>query len=497
VQVPYTTSATATEFTMIAPTVYVDPAVPSGHLNTTPLTNPMTDAAWLTDNSVDAPYQPIPLSFKKNLDFAFDSVFGYGTSFYLPAYIRTANISSIYIHYNLVSTVGSGTTTTETISAIVPNRTALMATPCSTIPDAVNGQIGLATYDNIVAGGATGYNEEGYCLDTTNPNRPVIHVKVKNQSAISATPPFVNIWTYAGIEINFFTIEQTDGTTVVNPGNVNYYLSKLGRLELLGIPQITYEPIYCTNNQQNIVPGIFLPALSTRASIAAKPTYSAGLNPMQIYTTDTLPVSAPDTTPAIGNGEKKFVYQADVDHAAVFSAKDFSCCTPLGKTPKNGLSTGCCSGFAPLVGGTPICKLPLYTDLNVYFNRFVSNEGVGTTLAGAGGTVGLIDSVIDAESDFNKYTGEPKFQATTADKIYALGVAYCDRNKVASGGVFGKYTPQPNNGSFAGTYTAIDYPTSIIDSVYDNLSGNALTRFSSKSAFDIGVRWNHHQYCRD
>src|SRR5690606_9739425 len=41
------------------------------------------------------------------------------------------------------------------------------------------------------------------------------------------------------------------------PGDYLYYLKRLAKLEYIGIPQMTYEPIYCNTNYQEIVPGIF------------------------------------------------------------------------------------------------------------------------------------------------------------------------------------------------------------------------------------------------
>jgi hypothetical protein len=213
---------------------------------------------------------------------------------------------------------------------------------------------------------------------------------------------------------------------------------------------------------------------------------------MQMYSSDTIPTLAPDEILGIGNGERKFTYQGDVDHSAVFSSKDFTCCTPLGMTPKTGSFTSCCSGYGVTnSAGKFICKLPNGTDLNVYFNRFVSNEGVGTALPGVSAGVGFIDSTVEPETDFNKYTGEPKMRDSTYSTINTLGIAYCDKGKVTAGGVFGKYTPQPNTGTFnSAGYNPTDYPTSIIDSVNDNLGG-----YLSQNGFNFGVRWNHHYYC--
>src|SRR5690606_30198775 len=47
------------------------------------------------------------------------------------------------------------------------------------------------------------------------------------------------------------------------PGDYLYYLKRLAKLEYIGIPQMTYEPIYCNTNYQELVPGIFNSQLKT------------------------------------------------------------------------------------------------------------------------------------------------------------------------------------------------------------------------------------------
>ncbi len=479
-QIPYPTSSGANEFTIIAPTLYTS----MGVLNTGSVTNPMNGGVYTTENNSNAPYQPVNYYSSQNgsnLRGTNSSKLSYGVSYYLPVYIDQAQIQSIIIHYF----DANGAEITGLTSAATP-----IATTCTT-PLTYS----LAFYDSISTSGVApaNYDESGYCIDNvTNSARPILNIKAKNQSSADATIR----WNYASLEISFITLEASTNTAVVIPGNPNYYLTKLGRLELLGIPQITYEPLYCTNDQNKLVPGIFKTATKVRADLNAKPTYTS--NSLQkLYSTDTIPASFPDEILGIGNGEKKFVFEKDIDHAAVFSSKDFTCCTPLGMTPKNGVSSGCCSNFSSSIGGKQICRLPIDTDLNVYFNRFVSNEGIGTNLPGAVGLAGLVDSTIDADSDFNMYTGEPKLRASTADKIYALGIAYCDKGKVTTGGAFGKFPPQPNNGTFPANYTPADYPTSIVDSIADDLSSVDLTKYIGKPGFDRGVRWNHHFYCRD
>ena len=124
----------------------------------------------------------------------------------------------------------------------------------------------------------------------------------------------------------------------------------------------------------------------------------------------------------------------------------------------------CCSNFIDRqVAGddeTPfVCKLPVGTDLNVYFNRFVSGDGVD----GVNGLDGLIDE------DFNPTTGEPRLQNSTFQKIQALGETYCQVPATRVGAAFGEFQGEPNTGPFilepiepqlnvATRYTFVDSP---------------------------------------
>jgi hypothetical protein len=342
--------------------------------------------------------------------------------------------------------------------------------------------------------GSSDYNEsEGWCIDTqTEPGRPILLVAARRDDQAPTNPTY----SMAFLEIRFKTMEEIAGTTTAVPGNPNYYLSKLGRLELLGIPQITYEPLYCSSNQDKLVPGIFTTSTSTpvttRSQFQSLTHGTYATNPMEMYSTNsTTDIINPDSVAGIGNHEKAFVYQDKVDHPAVFSSKDFTCCTPLGMASKTGTTAGCCSGHGINSGGKVMCKLPTGTDLNVYFNRFVSNEGVGDTLPGVNGAKGFDDSGTEPGSDFIAETGEPKFRDSTANKIFALGVAYCDKGKVVTGGAFGRFTPEPG-----GYGQLINFPVSIVDSPNDtSIAYPGNNAYVGKAGFDFGVRWNHHYYC--
>ena len=244
------------------------------------------------------------------------------------------------------------------------------------------------------------------------------------------------------------------------------------------------------------MPGIFKTTLLTRTDFNNPAintnSYTAALNSIIQYNED----GSPNTTEnlGIGNQEKRFSFQDKVDHPSIFSGKDFTCCTPLGN--ETATATRCCSGYGTLnsAGTKYTCKLPKGTDLNVYFNKFVSNEGVGDSQPGGGLTIvrsaGAAD---DSEVDFNPYTGEPKLRDSTYNKLVALGSAYCD-GTVGTGGAFGAFPAEPFSGNYSVNGQPEDhFPVSIIDSVIDYQKSDPSL---GKAPFDIGYRWNHHYYCK-
>ena len=121
----------------------------------------------------------------------------------------------------------------------------------------------------------------------------------------------------------------------------------------------------------------------------------------------------------------------------------------------------------------------------VYFNRLVSNEGVGSDKPGGG----LIST------DFNAQTGEPLTLTSVNQKISALGVAYCENGKVRRGGAFGSFGLEPEGNST--NQNEKNY--GIVDSPQDNgqlsVAGGTIT--VGYMAFMNGYRWNHHLYCDD
>lgn len=270
----------------------------------------------------------------------------------------------------------------------------------------------------------------------------------------------------------------------IKPGNSTYYLKRLGKLELSGIPQITHEPLTCTNNANRLVPGIFNEnwkyyRYDQTGATGALTTFRS---PQNSFAGSTQLSVIPPYLTAVPSPSFVTNYKG-LALDPVFSDKDFKCCTPLGKETKN--ASTCCSGYgvAATAAGKFKCMLPTGTDISVYFNRFVSNEGRGTEQPGGG----LVDA------DFDDSTGEPKITNTVNQKLSSLGAAFCASGKVRQGGAFGNFRPEPI-GPRTQTGNLI---YNIVDSSGDSGSASnaGQTVNVGYTAFSQGYRWNHHLYC--
>ena len=258
---------------------------------------------------------------------------------------------------------------------------------------------------------------------------------------------------------------HASGLSRMRPATSGYYLRRLGRLELSGIPQIPIEPLYCNDNSNKLVPGIIKSSIATTAAFNSN-TVSF------LYGGDAV-------------ATRRTNYTALQDEP-VFSQNDFKCCTPLGKTVTN--AGKCCSGFGVAQGesGTAYtCALPPGANLMVYFNRFVSNEGRGTEQPGGG----LVDA------DFADQTGEPLLSASVNDKIRELGIAYCSTGRVRQGGAFGSYEPEPQGSETNLSQKIYNLVDSSNDSGQNSNAGKTVT--TGYAPFTDGFRWNHHLYCDD
>lgn len=456
--------------------------------------------------NADAPYQPFPYSFtqsppydlyifpdgsKRSLSFFIDKQTDYGLHIYLPAYIPfyTGLTSAVS---PCTGIAGPTAPCAPTIKAVyvkyvyedgrveVVNITNLQQTDTTKCDAVANYSLGSGQpVDMIAHAGLTSY--ESWCISANakTQNRPMMSIKAYTGAGRD--------WKIASVIIDFKPIERNKGTTVSQPGNPYYYLTKLAKLELIGIPQITYEPLYCNSDQNQLVPGIFSSSIKTRAQFESNTNSFVNSTYNTILNYDEEGTSLTDSAAGIGNNANRMTYQDKLAHSAVFSSKDFACCTPLGKTTTS--AAKCCSATGSTVNGVTTCKLPVGTDLNVYFNKFVSSEGVGDTEPGGG----LVVTGTEAEIDFNQYTGEPKMRTSTYLKLEELGKAYCLNGVVGNGGSFGQFPPEPYSGYTTTTGSTLTFPMSIVDSIIDSEAGSTNV---GKFPFDNGYRWDNHYYCK-
>jgi hypothetical protein len=303
--------------------------------------------------------------------------------------------------------------------------------------------------------------QNGCCYYEYNSSSRILKIVANNEAYNDAHSLFNK--KRVGVAFSLPSAGQGTGITRERPGSALYYLKRLGKLELSGIPQISHERLTCSDNSDRILQGIWKTNIRTRSDF--------------------------------GSSNFSFSYAGELQtnhHGLglepVFSSNDFKCCANLGKTVTS--ASKCCSGFAESSASTAstsslTCKLPAGTNLMVYFNRFVSNEGMDPE--GPGG--GLV------ETDFDSRTGEPIISEAVVSKIRELGSEYCVGGKTRQGGAFGSFEPEPQ-----GPFTQLTNRTyNIVDSANDEgqNSGAGTQEQSGYSAFMEGFRWNHHLYCAD
>ena len=197
---------------------------------------------------------------------------------------------------------------------------------------------------------------------------------------------------------------------------------------------------------------------------------------------------------------KKAVLQDQVALNPVFSGHEFTCCRGLGLYTTN--AQLCCSGHAtsPAEANedseddkTLYCDLPEGTDLHVYFNRFVSSEGISEDLPA---------EYRLADTDFIPETGEPKMTEKVERKIFILGLRFCNNNTVINGSALGDYVAEasPENNAQVAPQSFLVYGDpdearqkyySMVDS---SLDYNQDTDKGYRK-FTQGLRWSHHYYC--
>ena len=290
---------------------------------------------------------------------------------------------------------------------------------------------------------------------------------------------------------------STNSTYGMQPGSDLYYLTKLGRLELLGIPEINYEPLYCNTQMNQLLPGLYH-RLSTREEVEdsnASDDYFSIIDPDIISLPLSGSASADEWVVGHDNPGRFVLPQEEMNFRPIFHETQVVCCSPLGTKVSH--EKQCCTNHTrknPLEDSQS-CALPSKTNLMVYFNRFVSGEG---RYHEDTQPEGLIDD------DFNPKSGEPKLRESTYDKIKNLGDQYCDNQedvKTRTGGAVGSFLvePLPPGGNVLGNPNlGANDPSlrryGIVDSLYD--SSIDKNRETGYWPFVEGFRWNHHLYCK-
>lgn len=441
----------------------------------------------------EVPYLPVgffPSSYTNTggegpFNYLKDPINYYATAFYIPSYISVVNILDVSLDYypkahtNPINVplayVAGCNAATNPFDATFPANSWCVAIDSSGYAVMhVKGDPGWGT--NSV--GDLGWG--GLSLSSTEKAYYHAGVKINFNKMNSANYVWRNIGSGA---------QYTDLTRVGLTGaNALYYLTKLGRLELSGVPQIFYEPIYCNSDRSKMVDGIFNSQATRTGFTGISFAYDPAVNGRslgQIYDSTVSGTDASTQSSKGGASTPRITFMDKLATNQIFSDNQFTCCLPLGTKTSSG--ENCCSNSAISDGTSYRCSLPPRTDLNVYFNRFVSGEGVGTSQPGGG----LVDD------DFIPETGEPKLRDSTYTKLSALGQAYCANKKVRQGGAFGKFFAEPNQGYYTHAATANDRYFSILDSANDYDSTSSSTNDNGYVPFNEGYRWNHHVYCDD
>lgn len=531
----------------------------NGVLETFPVNDPNGGTLEQRKNH-HAFYQPVPYNtpgqYNDGLwNFMASQTFNYGASFFLPSYIQKDNITHVEILY---FDDGVNVSTASSIDPDCDDRTSpgdcvvqlggvcsgtcglSSVSTCATKRECLdNGHTWTNNAScNITSTAAndlqaqTGGNHAAFCVQSEN-GYDVFHFAGR-QNIVPG--PGIE-WQYGGVRIVFNPVntdlfeacydntapyalrldenrdtcngaDETWGQIstipfnyrpeVKNPGNTLYYTSKLARLELLGIPQIPFEPIYCNSDSSQVIPGIFESGLATRNDWAGNNAFdyqgSANnlLYPDAMY--DGFSTVGPDARLVPSCGEDQICPFGEVNTRAVlkdkvkigdiWSENEFQCCRETNL--ETDAASNCCSGFATNINGVLTCKLPPGTNLNVFFNKFVSGEGMSDYIE---------ENTRLKDEDFVPETGEPKLNEDVEQKLVNLGALFCSSGNVRAGATDGFFYAEPNNERFY-HQTQVDQEQtkyrSLIDTNLDFDADNDTGAFR----FNEGFRWSHHIYCQ-
>ncbi len=223
----------------------------------------------------------------------------------------------------------------------------------------------------------------------------------------------------------------------------------MGTFELTGIPQVSiksqdYSDIRCAADPLDqsqattaIPPGLIAPG--------AIREYDDENNDQRY--------SAADMTNFDSNNIKQ-----------IFSNDEVVCCLPSGtQVGQNADPDQCCTGY---VGSSGRCQLPAYTDVSLYFNRYVSSEA--------------------QEEDVSAFDNETGYLNSPFDVVrLACKKRVCESNSLVEGVALSNLRTRGHEGSDKQKFRFIDGSDPA-----NNANGLA-------DLFDRGLKWNTHYYCND
>lgn len=489
----------------------------TAELDTSPNDAPSSGTACVQTRSDLVPYMPVYYApddsnygttftdYQCN-NYIRDPVEFPATSIYLPIYIGgKENIISIALRYfdqdgnelgttdlNYDPTADNTVITTGQYGLIAEDDRCVTQDDLFNSPNTVNNPSGMPIniFWCLHKDRSNNYDILSVRVPDSIPN-PVLPAPPTNDDD-AFTPPAG--WSYAGIVVTYRVRNRNSYLYGPSPGaadtdilgskagNMYYYATKLARFELLGIPQIFYEPLRCNSDKSKIVDGFFELAAPTFDNFTtASLAYSNSVNGRDIDQIYANPTNFSSGSRAFTLAESnRAVYKDKVSLPDIFSGKDFTCCIKAGQPSST--ADRCCSNKLADKNGEKVCAIPRGTNLYVYFNRFVSGEGTGADLP----LGGLVDD------DFVPESGEPKISAAVENKIRALGEALCENSKVRKGSAFGDFLGQPNNGFYQQEGSIED---SRVFGIVDSAGDFEATNDAGMAPFIEGFRWNHHLYC--
>jgi hypothetical protein len=231
-------------------------------------------------------------------------------------------------------------------------------------------------------------------------------------------PPPVGIGSTAPDDADCFAKQTTDTDAAL-------LFELLSGMELLGVPQISlpsainnpadhsFDNLRCSIAPTN---GGDISVLGNAYTLPGTTVFLAPLVAQQEYidgglysysATDPNNFSTVDTTAGKFSAAKM-----------VFSDNQFSCCTPAGETPPAGSTDdACCTGFKNPQNSK--CQLKDFTNVSVYFNRYISSAAKDLSPGLINSQTGFIENINDVEQLL-------VLLDVCASGTYARGVALAD-----------------------------------------------------------------------